>query len=35
VAYLSERVDNEADILIAVGSGTIHDLTRYIAFEKE
>lgn len=34
VAYLSERIENEADILIAVGSGTIHDLTRYIAFEK-
>ena len=35
VAYLSERVEKEADILIAVGAGTIHDLTRYIAFEKE
>lgn len=35
VAYLSKRIDNEADILIAVGSGTIHDLTRYIAFYKE
>jgi Glycerol dehydrogenase and related enzymes len=35
VAYLSERIDNEADILIAVGAGTVHDLTRYIAFERE
>lgn len=34
VAYLFERIEEQSDILIAVGSGTIHDLTRYIAFEK-
>ncbi|MDV3427487.1 MAG: sn-glycerol-1-phosphate dehydrogenase [Bacillota bacterium] len=34
VAYLSERIADQADILIAVGSGTIHDLTRYIAFKR-
>jgi glycerol-1-phosphate dehydrogenase [NAD(P)+] len=34
VAYLSEKIEDDADILIAVGSGTIHDLTRYIAFER-
>jgi glycerol-1-phosphate dehydrogenase [NAD(P)+] len=35
VGYLSERIVDEADILVAVGAGTIHDLTRYVAFEKE
>lgn len=35
VACLSERIEDEADVLIAVGAGTIHDLTRYIAFEKD
>lgn len=35
VEYLSDRIKDKADILIAVGSGTIHDLTRYIAFEKD
>ncbi|OPJ64440.1 sn-glycerol-1-phosphate dehydrogenase [Clostridium oryzae] len=34
VARLSERLNDEADIFIAVGSGTIHDLTRYVAFQK-
>lgn len=34
VARLLESLSNEADLLIAVGSGTIHDLTRYVAFEK-
>ena len=33
-SFLSERIEDEADILIAVGAGTIHDLTRYIAFAK-
>lgn len=32
VDYIQERLTDKADILIAVGSGTIHDLTRYIAF---
>lgn len=35
VQYIRGRIKEEADILIAVGAGTIHDLTRYIAFEKE
>lgn len=35
VACLAERIEDEADVLIAVGAGTIHDLTRYIAFEKD
>lgn len=35
VAYLSERIEDKADVLVAVGAGTIHDLTRYIAFEKD
>lgn len=35
VAWLSDRIEDGTDILIAVGSGTIHDLTRYIAFQKD
>lgn len=35
VDFLSERLEPGADVLIAVGSGTIHDLTRFTAFEKE
>lgn len=35
VKYLYDRLENEVDILIAVGSGTIHDLTRYVAFERD
>lgn len=34
VEYLCERIEDRADILIAVGAGTIHDLTRYVAFKK-
>lgn len=34
-SYISERIEDEADILIAVGSGTIHDLTKYIAFKRK
>lgn len=37
-AILTERLEAEADaadILIAVGAGTIHDLTRYVAFLKD
>lgn len=34
VAYLAGEIDNDADILIAVGSGTIHDLTRFTAFKR-
>lgn len=34
VSYLAGEIDNDADILIAVGSGTIHDLTRFTAFKR-
>lgn len=34
VAAAQEELSSEADILIAVGSGTIHDITRYIAHER-
>ncbi|MBQ8387933.1 MAG: sn-glycerol-1-phosphate dehydrogenase [Clostridia bacterium] len=34
VAYLSENLPTEAELLIAVGSGTLHDLTRYCAYER-
>jgi glycerol-1-phosphate dehydrogenase [NAD(P)+] len=34
VAHLSQLIRDDADLLIAVGAGTIHDLTRYIAYEK-
>ena len=32
VEYLMENLPKNAEILIAVGSGTIHDLTRYCAY---
>ena len=28
-------LDKEPDLLLAVGAGTIHDLTRYVAYERE
>lgn len=34
VADLLKQLVDEADVLVAVGAGTIHDLTRYIAFER-
>lgn len=34
VSYISEHLGNEADVLIAVGSGTVHDLTRFTAFRR-
>ena len=34
VALLSERLPKEAQLLLAVGSGTIHDITRYCAYER-
>ncbi|WP_160676336.1 sn-glycerol-1-phosphate dehydrogenase [Clostridium sp. C8-1-8] len=34
VEKLSSKIEAKADIFIAVGSGTIHDLTRYVAFER-
>ena len=33
VAYLMENLPKNAELLIAVGSGTVHDLTRYCAYE--
>ena len=30
-----DKQNIEPDLLLAVGSGTIHDLTRYVAYEKE
>ena len=32
VALLEQRLPKEAQVLIAVGSGTIHDITRYCAY---
>lgn len=34
VAALMEQLPEKADILIAIGSGTVHDITRYCAYEK-
>jgi glycerol-1-phosphate dehydrogenase [NAD(P)+] len=34
VAWVQERLPFDADVLIAVGSGTIHDITRYMAQER-
>ncbi len=34
VDLVQEKLALEADILVAVGSGTIHDITRYIAHER-
>ena len=33
VEYLMENLPKETEILIAIGSGTIHDLTRYCAYK--
>lgn len=35
VDHLSQQLEEAADVLIAVGAGTIHDLCRYIAFERD
>ena len=35
VARLMEKLPEEAGVLIAVGSGTIHDITRYCAYVKK
>lgn len=35
VEILDKLVHTTADILVAVGSGTIHDLTRYIAYKRD
>lgn len=34
VAFVNERLANDTDILLAVGSGTIHDITRYVANDR-
>lgn len=34
VALLMERIPEEAQVLIAVGSGTVHDITRYCAYQR-
>ena len=34
VALLDEHLPEKADVLIAVGSGTVHDITRYCAYKK-
>ena len=34
VDLLYEKLPEDADILIAIGSGTIHDITRYCAYKK-
>ncbi len=34
-AIADEMISREADLLIAVGAGTIHDLTRYTAYQRK
>ena len=34
VELVQERMEQGIDLLIAVGSGTIHDITRYVAFHR-
>ena len=35
VALLEERLPEKVDVLIAIGSGTIHDITRYCAYTRK
>ena len=35
VARLEEKLPSDAEILIAIGSGTVHDITRYCAYTKK
>lgn len=35
VAYLDGQLPEDADVLIAVGSGTVHDITRYCAYTRK
>lgn len=35
VDMIQNKLNKDADMLVAVGSGTIHDLTRYIAFNRK
>lgn len=34
VEILEETLPDEADLILAVGAGTIHDLSRYVAYER-
>lgn len=34
VGLVTDRLTAEADLLLAVGSGTIHDITRYVAYHR-
>lgn len=34
VAELVKRLPEQAEVLLAIGSGTVHDITRYCAYEK-
>lgn len=34
VALLEERLPRETEVLIAIGSGTVHDITRYCAYQR-
>ena len=35
VAYLEEQLPSNVEILIAIGSGTVHDITRYCAYTRK
>lgn len=35
VALLQEKLPQKAELLLAVGAGTVHDITRYCAYEKK
>ncbi len=35
VAIVREKMEPDTDLILAVGSGTIHDLSRYVAFERK
>jgi len=34
VGEVQEKLNKEVDLLVAVGSGTIHDITRYVAYHR-
>lgn len=34
VAMVQQQLQQDVEVLIAVGSGTVHDITRYVAWEK-
>ena len=35
VALLQEKLPEKAEVLLAIGAGTVHDITRYCAYEKQ